>query len=427
MGGQLNVYNLGSKGVNVDTSPLHLEDGELTLAQNVIQDPIGGKGGIVNRPGLAAFSGSAAAGTLVGGIGVPLSQVTAHTTYIGRQNAVGWWKSTSAFTTTATLVSLPARAADTTDFTSDTYEGIAGCFLNGQFYYPATGYLIGTANPSIRAFDGTTDVEVARVAPPPANGYTISNYGIVSMIAANGVVYFITRDGAIATRTGRVMQLTPATGVVTQLGSDFTVASGHTPQCLCWHAGRLWMGTYVIGAAAAAHVSYFRPGVDTDWTTEHNTTTCRAVSALTSFNGELYVGLTQAGGTAATIERRSSLGAWTAAVDTGATTNEGNTYSAGVVIGSAIYHAYVDALVPSMVIRKYDGSSWTTAFTAAGTNRNRVAVLSTWNNITYAAGGTGGNPILLSTPDGTTWTDRSSSLVNAGAAYVVPAIFEIGS
>lgn len=69
----LSIYSLGMKGVNVDASELHMEDGELRKAQNLIHNVSGVLGGITNRPGLSRFNTSAAAGSVLGGIGVPLA------------------------------------------------------------------------------------------------------------------------------------------------------------------------------------------------------------------------------------------------------------------------------------------------------------------------------------------------------------------
>lgn len=68
----IRVYNLGERGVNVDQSPIHGLDGDLAKAQNAIHQPMGLQGGIQKRPGLVKFNDHVAAGTLLGGIGVPL-------------------------------------------------------------------------------------------------------------------------------------------------------------------------------------------------------------------------------------------------------------------------------------------------------------------------------------------------------------------
>jgi hypothetical protein len=69
----LNLYNFGAEGVNVDASDLHCKDGELRQAQNVIHNTLGVMGGITNRPGLSRFNATAAAGSILGGISVPIA------------------------------------------------------------------------------------------------------------------------------------------------------------------------------------------------------------------------------------------------------------------------------------------------------------------------------------------------------------------
>ena len=68
----LDIWGLGTRGVNVDLSPLHLDNEHLRKAQNAISDPLGTEIALTNRPGLIEFNDSAAAGAILGGIGVPL-------------------------------------------------------------------------------------------------------------------------------------------------------------------------------------------------------------------------------------------------------------------------------------------------------------------------------------------------------------------
>ena len=83
--GQLSLYNLGSRGVNVDSGPLHKEDGDFTKAQNAVSATTV-EGGLINRPGLDRTNTTAAAGAILGGIGVPLPNGKSGTRllYIGR-------------------------------------------------------------------------------------------------------------------------------------------------------------------------------------------------------------------------------------------------------------------------------------------------------------------------------------------------------
>jgi hypothetical protein len=84
---KLTVETFGLLGVNVDRNPLELNDGELIQAQNAISDPAAGKSSIRKRPGLLAFTTSLTAGTVLGGIDMPLLDVSSGGTvgiYLGR-------------------------------------------------------------------------------------------------------------------------------------------------------------------------------------------------------------------------------------------------------------------------------------------------------------------------------------------------------
>lgn len=87
MGTTLKIYKLGSMGVNVDVDPIAIEDQELRLAQNAIRDPLGNDSGLRKRPGLTASNSNVASGDILGGIGVPLADLSGSGTlliYLGR-------------------------------------------------------------------------------------------------------------------------------------------------------------------------------------------------------------------------------------------------------------------------------------------------------------------------------------------------------
>lgn len=83
----LKVIDIGAGGVNVDADPLSILDQELRRAQNAIRDPLGNDSGLSKRPGLGVWNTSDAAGTILGGIGVPIIDQSSGGTiqlYIGR-------------------------------------------------------------------------------------------------------------------------------------------------------------------------------------------------------------------------------------------------------------------------------------------------------------------------------------------------------
>lgn len=85
----LKVYDMGLNGVNVDKNPVELGDSELQQAQNAIATEGTGKG-IRKRPGLVEFNTENTAGSVLGGITVPLiNRFTGFTTlYLGRGGPV---------------------------------------------------------------------------------------------------------------------------------------------------------------------------------------------------------------------------------------------------------------------------------------------------------------------------------------------------
>jgi hypothetical protein len=61
---KLNIYNLGSKGVNRVLSPIHKEDGELMQAQNAVSGVVQGQHAIKKRWGMVAYNGDAMNGPI---------------------------------------------------------------------------------------------------------------------------------------------------------------------------------------------------------------------------------------------------------------------------------------------------------------------------------------------------------------------------
>lgn len=87
MAGILIIYKLGLMGINVDDDPLTIQDQEFLRTQNAIADPLLGNG-LSKRPGLGVFNTNVTNGVILGGIGVPLSDLTPSSTtltlYISR-------------------------------------------------------------------------------------------------------------------------------------------------------------------------------------------------------------------------------------------------------------------------------------------------------------------------------------------------------
>lgn len=67
--GVVKIRTLGLKGVNVDKNPLVLDEDEVQQAQNFVSEQLGNVAGVVNRPGLVAFSEDGGDAVL-GGVGL---------------------------------------------------------------------------------------------------------------------------------------------------------------------------------------------------------------------------------------------------------------------------------------------------------------------------------------------------------------------
>lgn len=439
MAGKLNLFNLGSLGVNVDKSALHLEDGELSKAQNAIRDGIGQDGALRKRPGLVKYS-SDVTGSILGGIGVPLALLTGgtvtRTTYWARQakaiglgDTQGWWSSTTGFTTSATQILSGTPGNPRTEELSDgstPFSGLstgmpgAAVVFQNRLYYAGT-HTQGTDRPPIRIFDGTVDWELTRV---PHNGVLTTNSTVIfSMLLVGSTIYVSTKDGTSgdgASRTGRVFALDPSSGALTQLGQDFP--DGYQPYALAWHMGRLWAGTMYRsgGADAAGTISWIRPNIDTDWTLDRTMSQGRGCTFLISFEGQLYAGnWTGTSGTTGVVEQRDSVGAWTVSLSVGSLGNNSAFMHAVEFLGD-LYCSLYNQTASVSTVRKFDGSTWTTALTTGDSK----PLTTMWVNAAVIYAGGGGDNVtanLWTSTDGTSWTDRSANLTGTnmcGASLV---------
>lgn len=78
------ISGIGRLGVNTDADPFSIDDQECVKMQNAINNPLGV---LTNRPPFTSFNGLAAAGAVVGGVGVPLANLSRSGTrffFIGR-------------------------------------------------------------------------------------------------------------------------------------------------------------------------------------------------------------------------------------------------------------------------------------------------------------------------------------------------------
>jgi len=287
----------------------------------------------------------------------------------------------------------------------------ASCIVDNFTIYPSKGYTVNTTYPPIRIFDGHADRLLCTL--PATDSGTVPQ-AVLSMLAANGVCYLSTFDSGTSSADwrGRVFELDPATGLLTVLGTKF--AAGEMPYALAWHMGRLWCGTN-NGVGTAGKIYYFRPGIDTAWTQDADVagSSQGAVDAMVSYLGKLYVGTDRVGTVRGLVIVRDTAGAYTTS-DTGAggTAIVNNGFAAMRVFQGNLYAAYWNNDTPAVVtIRKFDGTSWTTAYSGAGGTLRPINLLFEDSGFLYAIGGGKSlSGVIVSTPDGITWTNLTTTL-----------------
>lgn len=412
-------YALGQEGVNVDASPAHVKATELLQAQNAIRDPLGVQGGLKNRPGFTKFNAVAAAGSLLGGVsGAAINLVDVRTLYVAEKDGSGnkyWYSTADKFATSARISTIADWQDPTTYYSVGDQVCHMGVFFNGQLFYAAGGYAVGSASPTIRAFNGVDDREITKVLPATTKGIT-------GMFVQKGYLYVLTLDSGTtdADFVGRVFRVSE-TGQFLQMGT--ALATGYVPTSIVDVNGLLYVGASRLTTTNEARIYRINPLDETTWTLD---TTLDAddyiVTGMASFQGLVY--LTTKNGGAATkgkVKKRTIAGVYST-VDS--TVNNTGTYESLAVFNGALYASSrnYSTLTNTAVIRKTtDGTTWSTVYNAtATTGVGNLFVVGTY---LFSIGGTG---ILYST-DGSSWTAATpagtgncdgviGTLVRSGAA-----------
>lgn len=355
----------------------------------------------------------------------------------------GWWTSTDLFAGAATLSTYPPNPPrDARDWTkiavyaagnAGFYSGFPapGVMLDNKFFiYAGNDYQVGGSQPTIRIFDGQSDRPL--IAVPDFNG--VKAIGILAMIIVGESIYFTTLDSGSSSAdwAGRVFQFNPNTLSLTQLGAQFT--GGNAPYALCWHMGRLFLGGNKQNGAISS-IYWFRPGQDTAWTTDRTLTAdgVGGVTSMASYQGKLYIGCnaTAAMGTNKILVR-DSLGAYTTAftATVASTFRASNGFPAMFVFNNKLYASYWNPdTTPDSYVKQYDGGSWQTVYTGAGsTLRPFVGIFQSKNTLFLVGGGSGLSACILSSTTGVSWTDLTANLPGPQTTETaMPIIGQIGA
>jgi hypothetical protein len=225
-------------------------------------------------------------------------------------------------------------------------------------------------------YDGANDMEVAKVPYSPASG--VNAMWIEDIVPHNGKLAFSVYDytsTTTANERGRVFLLDPYTYAITQVGNAFGAGTGENtggfPQALHSYGGFLWAGTSNSDSASAdtGKIWKIRAEIEETWTLDSTTAAGQGfILAFCTYRGELYAGTTGNDSTpaseAALVLKRATTGVWTTSDTAVAIPTGGNGYTSMIVFEDNLYAAWYGegGANDGVVIRKYDGSSWTTDY-----------------------------------------------------------------
>ncbi len=346
----------------------------------------------------------------------------------------GWWLSVDEdFAGEALVLSdsrpkNPRSFAEITAFANGSTGMMGGfpgpsCMFNNHMVYAAGGYTLGTDAPSIRITDGQFDREVCQL-PKTAAGATPR--AVMTMLTANGTIYLSTLDSGSSSSdwSGRVFRLDIESGQLAPIGAALT--TGHVPYALAWHEGRLWCGTNRQSSAASGKIFFFRPDIDTVWTDDYtlSSSSVAGCTSLLSYKGILYVGTSNAAAAFAKVLRRSELGVYTTSqTGSGGTAAANNAFLALAEFSGKLYATFFNADTPLVSkIYKFDNTSWSTSYTGAtSTLVPFIALPVDRTTLVAIGGGLSYNGTVLTTADGTTWSDKTAFLSqNSPASTALP-------
>ena len=465
MAGKLNVYNLGAQGVNVDKNPVELEDGELTKAQNAIQED----GSLRKRRGLVKVNSVAAAGAIKGAKEVPIAVGTAGNesptvdadtrTFLAARRITsttsGWNTTTDNWSTSPTTggpdgydAAATPRVPDYlwTGIAIDTthhkyralWSGRPAVTFRNRLYYAGNDYTFQSTAPTVRMWDGSRDFLLSKI---PNRGATPAEAIMEMIVGGDNKLYLSTFDSGqngANTMLSRIFQVDPDTGQIRQIGENFPISpeTVRIPFSLSWYLGKLWTRTQGGGITAVSHKVYsIRPLVDTNWALDA-TEAFESCNLMFTFQGQLYMGIVKDLGNAALIRVRSTLGAYSTSFTVGLGDAGGanlvsfgysNGFGAAATFGGNLYVSYWNQRGIAtdntgdlyMRIYKFNGTSWTVVYGPAANDPDNVP----YNHAIVAGGrlyfisapartSTNVHNRILYTSDGSSFTSVTTSVLD---------------
>lgn len=374
LGGKINVYGLGVKGVNVTKSPIHLDESEIVSAQNAVFDTENLEGGLAMRKGFAKLNSAALAGSVQGMIGVPLPATITRTLYYSLKAASGnGWRKTTDGVTFADApvlgrVAQPSKFGAATTYLTPWQAAV----YNGRLYYPGDDYTLNSSQPTVRVYDSLIDQDykLFDIPLPVAGGAQAFSQGITSIILHNEKIYVAVYDNSNGTEPyGRIFEFNPITQTVTQVGNAFgltqTAPKYTLPPIMVSHQGYLWIaGFFTTTGGGTATISRIRPGIDRNWSVVASFDLQMYPTAAASYKGELYIATYSDAISHGKVYRLSTGNVLTTSdqFTAGLGGATGNGYYGLCVFNGELYasNKIQSGGSQSSVIRKFNGSTWAT-------------------------------------------------------------------
>ena len=373
MGKPINVYNLGELGVLTDIDDVHMPSGALRSAQNWQIDPAGGLGGIRRRDGMDALNSSAMAGSVTGVIAVPKTDNSGLTRYFyaAIDNAgANFFRKSSDGTTWASSTdgSVPAEDADQGSFGTGAQELYSGAMrwsgFRNKLWYPGSDYTPLTTSPTIHVWDGTTDYKFADVPANPNTGATPPQ-AVLSIVPYSDTQLLIsTYDDAGTLGRGRILLMDSNSGAFSQIGPETDL--GGLPLNMCVWQGKIWTGLVNLAGGSASTVRWARPS-DPTWTTDLTLpATLGYVIDLVVYRGNLYISTAADVGDSAEIRKRTSDASWSI-VHTSDGTGANNFIGPFIVnldgtTAFAMQSTVSGGAKAAIILSTTDGTTWSEAY-----------------------------------------------------------------
>jgi hypothetical protein len=398
MAKDLDVYDMADHGVNVTKSPIHLEDGELTKAQNWQTDPTLADGAIRRRDAMVKLNSTALAGALRGLIALPFpdeftvtrtfyAPIDDTTTNTWRTSADGttWTTITTATLNKAqTAIHDPGAGAPGATFSGGLRGMVTWAAVNHKIYFPGDDYNTdaeaGTdTSPTLYVWDGTTSTKLLTVPPPPDVAPTLAR-GISAIVPYSQTELLIAvfgENASTAETYASLLLYDTVTGSLEQLGPE-TSLNDQVIFAPYVYQGRIWIGpAYRESTGSTIAIRWIRPG-DPAWTTDAN---FKAIDIgginMVHFLGNLYMGTHSSIAAVADIRKRtSSTGAWTTVTSTDGA-------GAGQVLGPLIvtadgltilsFYNSVSGAAPLLrILSSTDGTTWVTDFDISANHASHI-------------------------------------------------------